>query len=244
MKMDKSVQLTLIIVLGVVILAAIALNAGKVSSENTIQVQGTASIKASPDLVGIYFNVDTNGTTTAEASSKNAAIVDNLTTALESLGFSSDEIKTQSYNVYPNYDYSNGKTTQKGYKATHVIKLEMPSSSSSLIGNSVDAGVNAGAGINYIDLELSPESQSTYKAQAMKLAAEDATTKAQAVADGFNKKLGKLVSTSINDFNYVPWLAADFSGATSSAEVQQKATNIQPTDQDISASITATFEIK
>ena len=243
MKMDKSVQITLIIVVGVIILGLIAFSSfhKSSSSDNTIQVQGISTIKALPDLVGIYFSVDTTGATTQEASNKNSAIVDNLTSSLEALGYNKTQIQTQSYNIYPEYNYPS--TTIKDYRATHMIKLEIPANDSSAIGSAVDAGVNSGAGISYINFELTQESQNKYKAEAIKLAAQDATTKAQSVADGFNKKLGRLLSTSVNDFNYIPWLAADFSGTTSPGAIEQKATSIQPSEQDVTATITATFEL-
>jgi len=240
MKMDKSVQITLIIVIGIVILGLLVFNSGTSSGKN-IQVQGMSTVKALPDIVGVYFSADTNGATTADASSKNIDITDNLTSALKELGFDESEIQTQSYRIYPEYNYPSN--TIKDYRAVHTIKVEVSANDSSMIGKVVDAGVSAGAGINYINFELSQENQNKYKADAIKLAAQDAKTKAQAVADGFNKKLGKLVSTSVDNFNYVPWLAADFSGTTSSGAVE-KATNIQPSEQEISASITATFELK
>lgn len=246
MKMDKSVQITLIVVVGVIILGLIAFSSfhKSSSSENTIQVQGVSTVKALPDLVGIYFSVDTTGTTTQEASNKNSEIVDNLTSALEALGYNKTQIQTQSYNIYPEYNYNGGNRDLKDYKATHIIKLEISANDSSAIGKAVDSGVNAGAGINYINFELTQASQNKYKTEAIKLAAQDATTKAQAIADGFNKKLGKLTSTSVDNFNYVPWLAADFSsGATTPSAIEQKATNIQPSEQDVSATVTATFEL-
>jgi len=244
MKMDKSVQITLIIVLGIVVLGLVSMNLGTTSTENTIQVQGLSTVKALPDLVGIYFNVDTSGTTSSEAASKNSEIVSNLTSSLEALGFTREQIQTQSYNVYPDYNYQNGQNILKGYKATHSIKVEMPANDSPMIGKVVDAGINSGAGIGYINFELSQGNQNAYKAEAIKLAAQDATTKAQAIADGFDKKLGKLVSTSVDNFGYVPWLAADFSTASGSAEIKQEATSIQPSEQEISASVTATFKLE
>lgn len=241
--LDKSVQITLIVVIGIVILGLVIGNNWGNVSENTIQVQGISTVKALPDLVGIYFNIDTKATTSAEAASQNSEIVDGLKSSLKSLGFTESQIQTQNYNVYPDYSYSGGTSTITGYRATHSIKIEMSANDSSLIGKTIDAGIKAGAGIGYINFELSQENQQKYKAEAIKLAAQDATTKAQAIAEGFDKDLGKLVSTSVNDFNYVPWLAADFSTTSGSAEIEQRATNIQPSEQEVSATITATFKL-
>ena len=240
MKMDKSVQITLIVVVGIILLALIAPNVTD-SSRNTISVAGMATIDVLPDIVGIYFSVDTQGATANEAGDRNTAIVQDLTQALAALGFNEEDIKTQSYNIYPEYNYPSG--TIKGYRATHSLRVEVPANQSARIGSVVDAGLDAGAGLGYLNFELSQENQNTYKAEAMKLAAQDATAKAEGVAEGLNKNLGSLVSVTINDYGYVPWLAYDAAGASSS-EVREAATSIVPSDQQISASVTAVFKLR
>ena len=239
--MEKSVQITLLIIVGVVVLTLILINSLGSSYKNTISVSGTATVKAMPDIVGVYFNVDTQGTTANEAGDKNSEIVRNLTDSLIVLGFEEDQIQTQSYNIYPDYNYQTGAI--KGYKATHSLRVEIPANQSAKIGAVVAAGLDSGAGISYINFELSQENQNNYKAEAMKLAAQDATSKASGVAEGLGKKLGSLVSVSIDDYNYVPWLARDFAGVPA-AEAKVAATNIVPSEQEISARVTAVFKIR
>ncbi|MCX8194401.1 MAG: hypothetical protein N3G19_03540, partial [Candidatus Pacearchaeota archaeon] len=67
--MEKSVQITLIIVVAALILAGIGaylVLQGKAPT-NTVSVQGQALIKADPDLVTVYFRAETNGSTAQEA---------------------------------------------------------------------------------------------------------------------------------------------------------------------------------
>ncbi len=239
---SNSVKITLIIVIGAIILGAIILNSLNPSAQNTVSVAGQSTIHVMPDLVGIYFSVETQSSTIQDASSKNSAIVDNLTNALINDGFSSRDIQTQSYSVYPEYDYSQGTQRLIDYKATHLIRVQLSVNNTEKIGQVVDAGVSAGAGISYINFELSQDNQNKYKAQAIELAAQDAAVKAQAVADGLRKKVGSLVSVSVDNYNYMPWLAVSGAGATPS-QVKTEATNIQPSSQDISASVTAVFKI-
>jgi hypothetical protein len=243
MKMDKATQITLIIVAGVIILALIASNIGNVSSQNTISVSGQSMIKAQPDLIGIYFSIDTSGATSKEAADKNSAISDSLIESLIAKGFEREEIQTQSYSIYPEYDWRTGSGKITGYRATHSLKVELSAEESDKITEVIDSGVNSGAGISYINFELSQESQNTYKAEAMKLAAQDATTKAEAVAEGLDKKLGSLVSVSVDSYNYYPWLAYDAAGVDSSV-VREAAASIVPSEQDISASVTAVYKIR
>lgn len=242
-KIDNSVLITLIIVIGVILVGYVAITSLSPNS-NTVTGQGTATIKAVPDLVGVYFTVQTNSATSENATAENAKVIDDLITALIKQGFERSEIQTLDFNVYPDYSWASGTQKLKGYIATHNIRVELPTSDASKIGNVIDAGVGAGAGISYINFELSQEKQNEYKSEALKLAAADAKTKAEAVAQGLGKNLGNLVSTSTSDFNYYPWRLYESAGVTDVASAKTATTNIQPGEQDVSASVTAIFKLR
>lgn len=246
--MEKSVKITLMIVSTVIVLALIGVFAAMQLSPvsgHTINVNGNAQIEATPDIVSVYFNVQTRGTTAEEAKNKNSDIVDSVITNLVKLGFERKEITTQDYNIYPDYQWINNQRQDNGYVATHSIRLEMPTSDSGKIGSAIDAGVNAGAGISYINFELSPAKQNEYKAQALRLATEDARIKAESIASGLGKRLGSIQSVSDSGFNYNPWqLYANSDVAMSgAAEAKAAATSIQPGDKTISAQVTVVYKI-
>lgn len=245
-KMHNSIKITWIIVIAVIILslAGMWFYQSNFSTANTISVNGQATEKVTPDLITIYFNVETKGTISKEADDANSVIVNKLQTAIVSLGFSEDEIKTQNYNIYPNYNYNTGTTS--GYKATHSLIVKFSTDKKNKIASVIDAGANAGAGISYINFELSPTLEQQYKAQAIQTAAEDAKVKAGAIAQGFNKKLGRLVSVSLDSFNYMPFRVYDSSasGSVPSAEGAKTAVaGITPSEQDVTAYVTAIYRL-
>ena len=155
-KIDKSVQKTLIIVGGILLAIIIIFMFSKYFfNPSTISSTGTAKIDVLPDFVTVYFSVDTKGATADEASDKNSEIVSNMKAALLlEAGIGEDEIKTQNFNVYPNYDYSSSGQRITGYSATHSLKVEIAIDEKDKIGSVIDAGVGAGAGISYINYEL------------------------------------------------------------------------------------------
>lgn len=243
--MEKSVKITLIIVSAVIFLVLFgAYTLFQISPTKTVTANGQATIKAIPDLVIVYFNVQTEGKTAQEAKDSNAKIVDNAITLLVKERFNREDIVTENFNVYPLYDWKNGQNTIKGYQATHSLKLEIPTEDSDKIGEAIDAGVNAGALISYINFELSQENQNKYKAEALQKAAEDAKLKAEAIALGLDKKLGGIVSTSSSDFNYYPWRLYESAGTADVAMAKQAVTDIQPGNQEISASISVTYKLR
>jgi uncharacterized protein len=245
-KMDKSVQITLIIV-GAVLFLAIAgiILFQSNSAGNSITVQGEATTKVAPDLITVYFNVETTGTTSKEASDANSVISNLLTNNIVALGFAKEDLKTQSFNIYPEYNYNSGGQKLIGYKASNSLKIEISIADKDKLGNVIDAGTNAGAGISYINFELTPLLQQQTKADAIKTASADARVKAESLAQGFNKKLGRLVSVSLNQFNYTPWpiYASSGMGVSESADAKLAATNINPSEQEVSAYVTAIYKI-
>jgi uncharacterized protein YggE len=244
---SNSVKITGMIVGAVIVLALIgafiAMQANPASGK-TINVQGQSTIKVSPDLVTVYFTVQTTEKTAQGAKDKNAEVVDAAVTNLVKLGLERKDIVTENFNIYPQYDYKNSRSDIIGYQATHSLKVQLPINDSDKIGPVIDAGVNAGALISYINFELSPDKQNELKAQALKQATEDARIKAEAIASGLGKSLGKVVSISDNSFDYYPWpLYSNMDMSVGAVEAKSATTNIQPGDQTVSAQVSVSYRI-
>jgi hypothetical protein len=244
--MDNSVKVTAMILGTIVILALIGVAVYfQIKPSQTVNVQGLAEVKAVPDKVAIYFSVITEGETSKEANDKNAEIVDNAITELVKLGFERKEITTENFNIYPKYSWSNRKQEIIGYQASHTLKVEFSSDKTDKIGDAIDAGVNAGAGISYINFELSLDKQNEYKKTALEQATLDARSKAEGIASGLGKNVGRVVSISSSDFGYYPWRLYEAAGVEGDIAMAKEATtNIQPGEQTISAQVVVVYALK
>lgn len=243
---SDSVKITLIIVGTILVLAIAALIVFYSSKPGTtINSNGIAQIKATPDLVSIYFNVETNGSDAKEAKDKNAEIVDKVITELLKKGIERKDITTENFNIYPDYDWSSGEQVFKGYKATHTIRVQLSSSKMDQAGDIIDVGVDSGALISYINFELSQAKQNEYKALALKQATEDARIKAESIASGLGKKVGSVVSVSDQSFDYLPWPIYRNDAMTMGASEAKIAvsTNINPGQQTIDARVNVVFKL-
>ncbi len=249
--MEKSVQITAIIMGSIIFLAIFG---GLVFYNlmpdqfkgTTVNVEGVSTIKATPDLVKVYFNMETSADTSSEATSKNAEQVDDMTTALIKLGLERKDIQTQNFNVYPWQEWVNNRYVDKGYKATHQIIIELSSSQFSMVGDVIDAGVESEALISYINFELSQEKQNEYKAEAFKQAAEDARTKAESIAEGLGKDVGKVVSVTTQDWSYRPWALYESAGldmVTEAGSAKQATTSISPSSQEVTGQVTVVYAL-
>jgi uncharacterized protein YggE len=250
--MEKSIQMTFIIVGAVVLLALLGgfmfyqLMPSQLKG-TTVNVDGISTIKTNPDVVKIYFNMETNASTSSEATSLNAKQVDDMVTALVKLGLERKQIQTQNFNVYPWQEWIDNKMVDKGFKASHQIVIELSTNQFSLIGDVIDAGTNAEAMISYINFELSQEKQNEYKAQAYKQASEDARTKAEAIASGLGKQVGNVVSVSTQNWNYNPWPLYNNRGGTmmmEAASAKEVTTNIAPSTQEVTGQVSVVYSLK
>lgn len=237
--MEKEIKITSIIAITAIVLVGIVLFAQNSSSE-TISVTGEYSLNVLPDKVGIYLNVETSAKTLEEATEKNANITSTLTEALLKEGLAKEEIQTQNYYSYQDFDWSSGARIDRGYKVIHSIKIQL-SADNDNIGGIIDSAVNAGAMVSYINYELSSAYESQYKAEAIQLATEDAKAKAEAIAEGLDKKVGKVVSISDSSIDYYPLRAYDV--ASSEISLKDAATNLTPSEQTVYARISAVFKI-
>lgn len=246
-KMESSVKVAIIICATLLVLSMIGIYFFNriIPASNTIKVEGLSEIKAVPDIVAVYFNIETNASTAKEAKDLNSNIVDSVINSLINSGFSRDKITTQNFNIYEDYEWKDGEQTSKGYKATHSLKVELKAGETEKAGEVIDLGVDSGAMISYINFELSLDEQNKYKATALAQATEDAKIKAEAIADGLNKKLGRLISISDSSFNYYPWRMYDGVGVASvdAEEAKTATTSIQPGEQTISARVNVIYKI-
>lgn len=243
-KETNSVKITLIIVIGVIVLSLIGVYTFiNLSSEKTISSRGVSSVLVIPDLVKVYFNIETKGDDAKEAKDENARIVDLVREAILDEGFKEDEISTLNFNVYEDYEYINNRRVLKGYKAVHTLVVSISTENKDLIGDVIDAGIDNGANLNYINYELSQELENNYKADALRLATKDARIKAEAIAEGLGVRIKGIVSVNNEDFSYYPYRAYDmasYSGVISSEKIE---TEIQPQEQEISASVNVVYSI-
>jgi len=245
-KVPKSTLNTILIILGVIVVALIVMPyLGEKQGKNTVQVQGQHSLEVNPDLMSVYFSVETTADTTEEAEDMNSEKVENLTEAIVDLGFEESDLKTENYNIRPEYDWDEGKRELIGYVASHSLKISFSANKTDLAGDIISAGAESGAGISYINFELSQELQQESKSQAISKAAEDAKIKAESLAEGFDKNVGKLKEVSLNEYQYQPWRLYEASGSAGMdmAKAQEAVTNITPSEREVTAYVTAIYEL-
>lgn len=240
---QKSVNITAISVVGLIVLGILgaAYFMQGSSSGSTVTATGNAQLSVPADEVSVWVSVQTSNISAEAAKDANAEVTNRVLNSLYAIGLTKNDVETQNYNIYPEYDYTTNQPKITGYVATNTIIVK--TKNFDIVGKIVDASVNSGALVSNINFELSTEKSNEYKTLALGNATADAKIKAEAIAGGLGKKLGSLVSITASDYNYYPYpLYARESGIGSDAV--KVATEIQPRNIDVSATATVVYKVK
>ena len=242
--MDKYTSLAIIVVAILFVGGYIYVNNGQ-TSVNTITVSGHSTAKINPDRVSIIVRIETLDDKAVEARDKNSEIVEDIKVALFLLGLDNEDITTEYFYEGPEYEWINNKRQLKDYKVIHNLKIFLEEDEFDKTGDIVDAVIDKKGYINYIRFELSDEKQAEAKKLALEQATRDAKEKAEAIALGADKKLGRLISLEASDFYYRPWVYYESGEAERDVGIlKEAATNINPGEKDVQASVTATYKIR
>ena len=197
MKFQTKKILTLISLLFLVI-AVVGCTTSAANQEPgpTLVAVGNGDAQRQPDQAKISLGVSFVDTNLSLAISKSNSAIDRIHEALIGKQLNPGDIRTTGYNVWPEdvYDQETGQPT--GVRRYHVdSSVEVTVRQLDSLGDLITAGLDAGAnniyGVNFI---ISDPVSLIDEARTEAIA--DARSRAEAMADGFDVQLGKIVSIS------------------------------------------------
>ncbi len=166
---------------------------------DVISVSGVGTMLAKPDVAVAEVAINEEGFTAKaaqdEANKKSKSVVDYLKGA----GVKEEDIRTSGYNIYPQYDYTNGRSIIRGYQVTQslTVKIRDMDKANDILDGVVAAGANQ---VNGLRFEIDDPDQ--LKAEARKKAIDDANAKAEELEEDLGLNLGKIVGFSESgDYN-------------------------------------------
>lgn len=244
----------LLIALGLVLVSAVAiislLRERLVNpTQNQITVYGEGKIEYVPDTATVILGVRVEkAATAADALSQMNDKIKKITDAVTTQGIPTPDIKTESYNLSPAYDYKDGTSKISGYNASQNldIKVRAVDKNTDLVNKVVaaagDNGTNEVQGVNYFI-----DNPNDLRQKARIMAIEDARGKATALAEAAGiKKLGKVLSwyedAPMTDGNLYPTASDSSQGFGGSAAPKAiSAPQISAGTQDIVIDIAVNF---
>jgi uncharacterized protein YggE len=207
----------------------------------SIDVTGTAEVRAAPDRATMEIAVETHAATAAEAASENAGLAQKIAAALRSKLGNSGKIQTGSYNLTPDYRQKPGEISAHiiGYSAVNTVTVE--TTALDRVGPLIDAAVAAGANrINSVSFTLRDESGP--RNQAIAKAAADAVSQARALATALGVKLKRVLHATTNaEPRPIRFMNMAMPRV---AAMSSEPTPISPGEITIPASVSLTYEIE
>lgn len=221
-------------------------------TQNQITVYGEGKIEYVPDTAKIILGVRVEkAAMAAEALSQMNDKIKKITDAVTAAGIPMADIKTESYNLSPAYDYKDGTSKISGYSASQNldIKVKNVDKDTELVNKIVaaagDNGTNEVQGVNY-----SIDNPNDLRQKARIMAIADARDKATALAAAAGiKKLGKVLSwyedapmMSGNGYGVSTDSAQGFGGSAAPKAISTP--QISSGTQDIVVDMAVNFEVK
>lgn len=219
--------------------------------EHTIDVSATATDYVEPDLLVVGLTVETETDDAKESQEQTAAKMAAVKAAVKALGVKDEDIKTTRYSVdvVKQSHYICRNETSKtdcyydyvvsGYRATHSISVNIENLDSG--GDIVDAGVDAGAEVDYISFTLKPETSNEVRKELLEEASAESRSKAQSIASGLGVTLGDAFRASESYYYYPVTRGYDYAYAEAAAPVP---TELYGGEIEVTATVSASFEIK
>lgn len=158
-----------------------------------VEASGEAAVSARPDQAVISIGVVTQGGTAAGVAVQNAAQAEAVLTELRKTISSADRITTSGYSIQPNYEYPKpgGSLSVKGYVATNIVEVTL--NDLTRVGNVIDAATRSGAN-KVQNLVFKLKNPAALRAEALRQAAAEARSNAEAIAAGLGVRVVKVMS--------------------------------------------------
>lgn len=233
----------LAIVLVTKFVAPIPLSVTQVTTEKSsaFSATGMSTISTIPDKVEITLGVSRRESDIKQAQARANEIINKINADLQGLGINKDDIKTQNYSIYPNYDFQTGGQRITGYSVD--ISLTVSLTDFEKLNTVVDMATAAGANqVSGIQFELSEEKEREIKNQAREEAIADARANAEQLSRMAGMRLGKVINVveEPQGNGEYPMFAQDAAiGRGGSAGAP---TNIEPGSTSYTYTVTLSYE--
>lgn len=146
-----------------------------------IVTTGEGVVKLAPDRVWVSIAAESRARNPREAQRTNADAMTAVLGRLKAAGVSADAIRTSGYDLQPEFDYTNGRQTLRGYIARNAIEVRVDDIAK--VGEILDVAVGSGAtSVSGVRFDL--KDRTGAEREALKRAVADARARGDAAASG------------------------------------------------------------
>ena len=219
-----------------------------------ITVNGEGEVLAVPDIGQFSFSVQAEGEDASEAQELSGTKINDILEYLSEQGIEEKDIKTQNYNLYPNWRYEQepcpigssfcppGERVQDGFTVTQSVSVKVRDTDAA---GAIIAGVGEQGATNLSGLNFTIDDTDALKQEARAKAIADAQEKAVVLAEQLGVRITRLQYYYEEDGGYYD---SDFESRAIGLEMAQDESfggaELPMGENSTTANVTITYEVK
>jgi uncharacterized protein YggE len=209
---------------------------------DTITISGQGTMTAKPDIARVEIGVVSEGEDVPSTQERNTEQANAIIAALNEFGISDEDVQTSNYQIFPQYDYEDGKQTLRGYRVTQSLSVKIRDLTriGDVLSKAGELGSNEIHGISF-DID----DPSALESQAREKAIEDARDKAEALAKFLDLKIVRIVSFYEEGDNVPPSpLYRAYTEDAAAMGAGAASPDVKPGSFEVTKNVSITFEIR
>lgn len=221
------------------------------SGPTTISVEGEGEVIARPDIATFTFSVESSEILAEDAQARAAEDMNAIMAYLEKSGIEEKDIKTTSYNLYPEYQFIESicqpgfcepsKRELVGYRVSQSVSVKVRAIDEA---GSFIAGVGERGASNISGLRFTIDDEDALKAAARDEAIKNAREKAQGIAKGLDARIGRVVGFWEDGGDQFRFEQAEFGFGGSVDSAVKSAPSLSVGENTITSRVNVTYELK
>jgi len=205
-----------LIILVSVLCIVVPASGQSIDTTRTISVTGVGEIQVVPDICVITAGVVLKNPSPVKVMESLATKMNEIIKVLQQAGIKKENMTTSNLQLYPVYDYQEGRQILKGYRAVENITVKSDvKDAGKILGEVVKAGAN-----NIVGIGFDYSRRDTLELSAIELAMRDARVKAEKSLTGTSYKIKGIKSINIQSVTpVIPFVRAETMAKAASFEV-------------------------
>lgn len=205
-------------------------------------VTGEGKATAVPDIAKVTAGIQESGSSLTEVQNSVNKKSQSLTSALKKLGIEDKDIKTSSYNIYPQSDYQTNPPKITGYQVSinYEITIRNIDQINSVLTTVTGTGANL---VGSVSFDLSDTARQKAMGEARQEAVSQAKENADSLAKASGVTLGKIINISESQGS-APRPIPLTVNAVGSSEKSITQPEIQPGTTEIDLTISLSYEVR
>lgn len=155
-----------------------------------IVTRGEATLKRAPDQAFVSIAAEARAASPADAQRNAAEAMKAVQSAISRAGIPNEAMRTTGYSMQPDMEYTNGRSRVRGYIVRNQLEVRVDDLQK--LAGVIDAAGQSGA-TSMAGLRFDLKDRANIEREALRLAVQDALSRARAIASGANAQIGSIV---------------------------------------------------